>query len=409
VTGHRDRFAASWRRLRQALAGAEVDSDALDKAVKSAFESRAVPVLWLLGTTQSGKTSIVRVLTDSPETDIGDGFRPCTRTARTYDFPADAPVVRFLDTRGLGEVDYDPSEDLAQCEQRSHLVVAVVRAADARPHPLRKVLSDVRRRHPDWPLVIAQTTLHQAYPDDADHVQPYPFDRGDWQERVPDELTRLIIAQRTFLAAGLPGAGSVHWVPIDFTLPEDGFDPPDYGVDALWDAIEAASSLGLEARLRADPSISDVYARAAHPQIVGYSLAAAAVGALPLVDLALVPGVQARMLYTLGRLYQRPWDRRRGTEFLGLLGGGIAGAYGLRMAGRGLVKLIPGWGQTIGAAWGATSSGALTYALGKTAGYYLNRSRLGHPVEARALREFHARALERGRSLLRSTSQDEDR
>lgn len=409
MTGRSDRFAASWRRLRQALAGAEVDSDALDKAVKSAFESQAVPVLWLLGTTQSGKTSIVRVLTDSREADIGDGFRPCTRTARTYDFPTDAPVVRFLDTRGLGEVDYDPSEDLAQCEQRSHLVIAVVRAADARAHALREVLRDVRRRHPDWPLVIAQTTLHQAYPDDADHVRPYPFDQADWQERVPDELGRLILTQRSFLADGLPGAGSVHWVPIDFTLPEDGFDPPDYGVDALWDAIEAATSLGLEARLRADPSIGDVYARAAHPQIVGYSLAAAAVGALPLVDLALVPGVQARMLYALGQLYERPWDRRRGAEFLGLLGGGIAGAYGLRMAGRGLVKLIPGWGQTIGAAWGATSGGALTYALGKTAGYYLNRSRSGHPVEARALREFHASALERGRSLLRSSSKDRER
>jgi uncharacterized protein (DUF697 family) len=406
VNKRSDRWGGSWRRLRQALAGAEVDSAALDRAVKSAIKSQSIPVLWLLGTTQSGKTSIVRVLTGSQEADIGNGFQPCTRTARMYDFPGDAPVVRFLDTRGLGEVDYDPTEDLAQCEHHSHLVIAVVRACDARPVALQKVLGDIRSRHPDWPVVIAQTTLHQAYPDDASHVQPYPFDQEDWQNSAPDDLTRLLIAQRAFLGDALTGSGSLKWVPIDFTLPEDGFTPTDYGIDALWSAIEETTSLDLEARLRTDPSVNDIYAQAAHPQIVGYSIAAATAGALPLVDLALVPGVQARMLYTLGKLYERPWDRRRGSEFLALLGSGIAGSYGLLMAGRSMIKLIPVWGQTIGAAWGAASSGALTYALGKTAGYYLYRSRSGHPVEAQALRDFHASALERGRSLIRSKSED---
>jgi len=375
----------------------------LDRALKSAASTQAVPVLWLLGTAQSGKTSIVRALTGSPDADIGDGFRPCTRTARLYDFPADAPVVRFLDTRGLGEVDYDPSEDLAQCEDRSHLVIAVARVSDARPQALLEVLTDIRRRHPDWPLVVAQSTLHDAYPDDMGHIQPYPFDDDGWEASVPDALRRLILTQRAYLGDRLPGDAAVLWVPIDFTLPDDGFEPTNYGIEALWAAIEQASSMGLEARLRADPAVTDVYAQAAHPQIVGYSLAAATAGALPVVDLALVPGVQARMLYTLGTLYQRPWDRRRSTEFLGLLGSGVASAYGLRMAGRSLVKLIPGWGQTLGAAWGATSSGALTYALGKAACFYLYRSRQGHPVEARVLREIHAQALERGRSLIRSS------
>ena len=388
------------------MAGADVDSRELDRALKSAASSQAVPVLWLLGTAQSGKTSIVRALTGSPDADTGNGFQPCTQTARLYDFPAEAPVVRFLDTRGLGEVDYDPGDDLAQCEDRSHLVMAVARVSDARPRALRQVLTDIRRRHPDWPLVIAQTTLHDVYPDDMDHVRPYPFDDDNWEESVPDELRRLVLTQRDYLGRSLPGDAPIIWVPIDFTRPDDGFEPQDYGIKALWSAIEKASAMGLEARLRADPAVNDVYARAAHPQIVGYSLAAATVGALPVVDLALVPGVQARMLYSLGSLYQRPWDRRRSAEFLGLLGSGIASAYGLRLAGRSLVKLIPGWGQTLGAAWGATSSGALTYALGKAACFYLYRSRTGHPVEARVLRQVHARALERGRSLIRSSPED---
>ncbi len=402
------RRSGPWRRLRRALAGADVDPEALDQALQTAARDQLVPVLWLLGTAQSGKTSIVRVLTDSPEADIGNGFEPCTRTARLYDFPSDAPVVRFLDTRGLGEVDYDPSDDLAQCENRSHLVIAVVRVSDARPTALLDVLSDIRRRHPDWPLLVAQTTLHQAYPDDADHIQPYPYDDDNWEQVVPEPVRRLILAQREYIGSHLPGNAPLFWAAIDFTLPDDGFEPVDYGIEALWNAIEQASSLGLEARLRADPAVADVYGRAAHPHIVGYSLAAATVGAVPLVDLALVPAIQAKMLHSLGTLYQRPWDRRRSVEFLGLLGSGIASAYGLRMAGRNLVKLVPVWGQTVGAVWGATSSGAITYALGKAASFYLYRSRCGHPAEAKVLREVYVKALTRGRALIRSQTDRPD-
>src|ERR1700716_2135750 len=61
-----------------------------------------VPVLWLFGKTQSGKTSIVHYLTGASEAEIGNGFRPCTRFLRTYDFPtAEAPLLSFLETRAL--------------------------------------------------------------------------------------------------------------------------------------------------------------------------------------------------------------------------------------------------------------------------------------------------------------------
>ena len=73
---------------------------------------RFAPVVWLLGKVQSGKTSIIRVLTQSSDAEIGSGFRACTRTARVFDFPNEAPIIRFLDTRGLGEVAYDPSDDI---------------------------------------------------------------------------------------------------------------------------------------------------------------------------------------------------------------------------------------------------------------------------------------------------------
>ena len=50
------------------------------------------PVVWLIGKVQSGKTSIVGAITQSSDAEIGTGFKACTRTARIFEFPAQAPI-----------------------------------------------------------------------------------------------------------------------------------------------------------------------------------------------------------------------------------------------------------------------------------------------------------------------------
>ncbi|MCB1822073.1 MAG: 50S ribosome-binding GTPase, partial [Candidatus Competibacteraceae bacterium] len=97
-------WSDGWSRLREALLNPRIDPEKLEKALRAARARQPLPVVWLLGKAQAGKTSIIHALTGSPTAEIGDGFQPCTRTARFYDFPAEVPVVRFLDTRGLGEV-----------------------------------------------------------------------------------------------------------------------------------------------------------------------------------------------------------------------------------------------------------------------------------------------------------------
>lgn len=389
-----------WRDLRKALLEPRVDDATLDAAVREARARHPLPVIWLIGKTQSGKTSIIRALTGSPAAEIGNGFQPCTATTRLYDFPAEAPLVRFLDTRGLGEVGYDPSADIHYCESQAHLLLAVMKVADVRQDEVFEVLRRVRRAHPEWPLVIAQTGLHDLYSQNTEHLQPYPYDRDTWPTRVPSDLARALRAQRERLGE-LPGETPPLWVAVDLTLPEDGFDPPDYGLDALWGAIDQVSSLHLHTLLRGDAGIRDAYARSAHPHILGYALAAAGLGAIPVVDLVGVPAIQAKMLQSLAAIYGQAWDRRAILEFLGLLGTGIGVAYAARAAGRGLVKLIPVWGQTAGALWGATASGATTYALGKAAGFHFNRRRRGLPSDAESLRRAYAEGLDQGRLLLK--------
>src|SRR5260370_39963394 len=70
-----------------------------------------VPVFWLFGKTQSGKTSLIKFLTGADDAEIGQGFKPCTRFSREYHFPtAEASLLTFLDTLGMEERGYDPHD-----------------------------------------------------------------------------------------------------------------------------------------------------------------------------------------------------------------------------------------------------------------------------------------------------------
>jgi uncharacterized protein (DUF697 family) len=94
-----------------------------------------------------------------------------------------------------------------------------------------------------------------------------------------------------------------------------------------------------------------------------------------------VPALQAAMLRQLAKLYEVGWDRRSYAEFIAALGAGTllrtASTFGVRQ----LVKLVPVYGQTIGAATAAAASFAATYAVGKAASYYLERRRSGETAE----------------------------
>lgn len=387
-----------WSRLREALLSPSVDEGALHEALRQASAHMPVPVIWLIGKTQAGKSSIIHSLTGHPKAGIGNGFAPCTRDAAVFDYPADNPVVQFLDTRGLGERDYDPADDMRFCESRAHLVLAVMKVADQDQRAVNEVLRALRRRHPDWPVLVAQTGLHELYPSGMTHPDPGLFDQAVLSLSLPADLRRAVMAQRQALS-DLPGDSPAVFACVDLTLPEDGFEPVDYGLEALWQAIESASSFGLRERLGMDATVQDVFARAAQQQITGYSVAAAGVGALPVVDLVTVTAVQAKLLHSLAHLYAQPLDKRVTGEFIGLLGTGMAVAYASRAVGRSLLKLIPGWGQTLGALWGASASAASTYALGKAAVYFFSRRRAGLPIDPDAMRAVYREAMEQGRHL----------
>jgi uncharacterized protein (DUF697 family) len=355
------------------------------------------PIIWLLGKVQSGKSSIVHGLTGSTRAQIGNGFRACTVSADIFEFPEELPLIRFLDTRGLGEAHYDPADDLAIAESSSHCTIAVMRAMDQQQDVVLNILEHVRKRHADWPILVAQTHLHEGYPVGGNHAVPYPFSESSASDvieapSVPEDLRRSLNYQRAMLNR-LPGNGAIAFVPIDFTLPEDGYTPQLYGLKALQEQLTVVGPAALRAALddangqadrEADPDM--------HRLIVGHAAAASAADLIPVAAVAAVPAVQGRMLQVIGRRHGFEWTKRTMLEFSGALGLGLLARYAAGFGIRQLTKLIPVYGQTAGTAAAAATSFATTYALGKAADYFLNARRRGQTDDA-ALQKVWADSL----------------
>ena len=162
-----------WTAVNGALFKADASNTADLKKASERAQASAL-VVWLLGKTGAGKTAIVAALSGDPRAVVGLGFEPCTRTAAFYDVPPELPILRFLDTRGLGEPNYDPADDMAWCEQQSHLLLIVMQIADPAQDEVLNALRTVLRRHRDWPVVVAQTGLHRLYAKGMPHPASYP-------------------------------------------------------------------------------------------------------------------------------------------------------------------------------------------------------------------------------------------
>jgi uncharacterized protein (DUF697 family) len=397
-----------WAAISETLFGVGASDSTGTERARQRAEASAL-VVWLLGKTGAGKTAIVAALTGDPKAEVGLGFAPCTRTARLYDVPPEAPLLRFLDTRGLGEANYDPADDISWCEQQSHLVLVAMQVSDPAQQAVLLALQEARRRHPDWPVVVAQTGLHRLCPPGMGHPLPYPYTGGledETQQQLPHPLRRAIAYQRR-LFAGLRGSPPC-FVPIDFTIPEDGFSPDDYGLEMLWRVLDESGLVAFEAlhRARAQEEGDQIRAKA-RPLIYGCGAATAGAGAIPIpiVGIGGFAGVVTMLLGALATRYGVAWTPRTFGQFTSAVGGGALAWWILRYGARELLKFIPVAGSVAGGALNAVAGFAVTVAIGEAACVWLDYQRRGLNDEVRrAFADGLAAGLRRAKN--RATQQE---
>ncbi len=327
---------------------------------------RSIPVLWLLGKTGAGKSSLVQAMTGQDAAEIGNGFVPCTRTADSYDFPTDDPVLRFLDTRGLGEVGYHPDADIASNGNASQMILVLSRLDDPVQGKVAEALAKVIRQKPDLPVVV----LHSA----ADKV-------ADPAERQRIRSANQALFQRA-TKRDLP------WIDLDLSTPSSA------DLTELKQAL--ASKLPSVAILMDRQKASDAEEAAflAHRgTVLRYAGMATASGAVPVVGAATAPALQLALVTALANSYGLPWDRDRLIAFVSALGTGVVGGALIGILGRSLAGLIPVVGQTAVPVLTAGYGFASTYAVGRAAAYWMYHTKAGRTVDEQAMRDRYLAAF----------------
>lgn len=329
-------------------------AEILEKVRKELPTTEAI----LIGKPQAGKSSIVRGLTGVSAEIVGQGFRPHTQHTERYAYPAsDLPLLIFTDTVGLGDVGQETEEiisellgEMSDKTGRAKILILTVKINDFATETLRQIGTQLRKKYPQIPCLLAVTCLHEVYPaNTADHPE-YP---PQYEE-----------VQRTYNAI-VEGLGQLcdRAVKIDFTLEEDGYNPVFYGLEAFRDSL---AELLPEAEARAIYQILDgeaiseignMYRNVARRYIVAFCAIAATLAAVPLpfATMPVLTTLQVSMVGALGNLYGQTVTPSQAGGIVSA----IAGGFVAQAIGRELIKFVPGFGSAIAASWAAAYTGAL--------------------------------------------------
>lgn len=343
-----------------------------DLAQAQAFQHNHLPTLWLLGKTGAGKSSLIQTVTGLSSVEVGNGFEPCTMTASAYDFPQHKAVMRFLDTRGLGEVDYDPTEDLAEIGKSSNAVIVVLKADDPEQSAVLSALAQIKKSKNIKHLLLIHSAVLLSK--ESDRTRQIAFNEQQIRQ----------VWNHDFSA-----------VSVDFEC-EDG---SVYNEQLLIKEItKILPILGLIIDQNEHSNIESDNFNNIQNEVLWYSGSAAASDLIPAVGLVSVPAIQAKMLHSLAKQYDIDWNKRSFSELIGSLGSSFALQYSAKLGARQLMKLIPFYGQTVGAVAAASMSFATTYGLGRVACYYFYHKNKGETVSEQKMQALYKNAFKKGKA-----------
>jgi len=335
--------------------------------------ANALPTLWLLGKTGAGKSSIIQALTGNSRVQVGNGFAPCTSTAMAYDFPEENPVLRFLDTRGLGEAHYNANEDIALCQAQSHVLLVVLKADDPEQSAVLAALKSIRKANTITHVLLVHTAVHT----------------------VPAEARRRTVAHQQQAVAQVWGS-ALPAVEVDVDTEAHQYFQHEALVAALKELLPL---VGLMLQQQENATQEEQQFANVRSEVLWYAAGTGASDLVPGVGLVSVPAMQGKMLHSLAKHYGVPWNARAFSELLGVLGSSFGVQYGVKLGARQLAKFIPVYGQTVGAATAAVVSFATTYGLGRAASYYFHRKSRGEAVHKEDIQALYQAAFEQGKKV----------
>ena len=349
------------------------ENSALKKA-STAWEKR-LPTLWLLGKTGAGKSSLIKELTQSTTVEIGNGFSPCTQTAQNYDYPLEKPLLRFLDTRGLGEANYNPNEDIEMCQRGSHALIIMMKADETEQSDLVDAVKKIKKIDRIKHLLIVHTNILSLCKEDKEISVKLN------QQKIEEAWGEKIVSIEVDFSSDISPTG------ID-KLKEECIKILPLLIEFIDDTEHSSNEEKNFNRLK--------------KEIIWYAVSAGAIDAVPGIGLVTVPAIQGKMLHSLANQYGIDWNKESFTEFIGTLGIGFATKYSAQFLLREGVKFIPIYGQTVGAVSAVILSTASTYAIGRIGCKYLYHKSKGETVSEVEMKELYSKAFSQGKEVSRN-------
>jgi uncharacterized protein (DUF697 family)/predicted GTPase len=336
------------------------------------FQRQHLPTLWLLGKTGAGKSSFIQAVTGLSSVEVGNGFEPCTMTAQAYEFPQNKPVMRFLDTRGLAEADYDPAQDLKEMGQLGNAIVVVMKADEPEQSAVLKALKQIKKNKQIKHLLLIHSAVLLS--EVSQRARQVAFNENQVREVWGKDLQS---------------------VSVDFEQ-DDG---RVYNYDLLLSELtNILPVINLLVEDKEHATVESENFDKMQNEVLWYAGSASASDLIPGVGLVSVPAIQAKMLHGLANQYGVEWNKRTFSELIGTLGSGFALQYSVKLGARQLIKLIPVYGQTVGAVTAAAMSFGTTYGLGRTACYYFYHKSKGEAVSDQAMQELYKNSLKKGKA-----------
>jgi predicted GTPase len=325
----------------------------------------------IVGRRGSGKSSLVNAIFGEIRADVGS-VKSKTGLGKWHTYRSDRGNLDILDTRGLGEgdtPDEEISEETAIEEVKKSikekcpdvfLFLSKAKEVDARIDEDIQQLIELRnfvKNHHDYepPIIGLVTQVDELDP--VDIVIP-PFDDEEKQENI-EQATR-ILSEKLEEKISSP----VGVIPICsyFRMKNNKIvHDRRWNIDALIEfLIEQLpkSSQMILARVANVNSVQKKLSRTIGGIVASIT---GVIGAtpIPVADMPFIIGLQTTMIISIAIISGRELDKKGAIEFLGALGINVGVGFVLREAVRGLVKLIPGYGEVVS---GLIAS-AGTYAL----------------------------------------------
>lgn len=343
------------------------------------------PVLYLVGRSGHGKSSVLNALSGKHVASVGD-IKPETAESIPYTilFEKAFAAWRVIDTRGIFETtnpNGGPADDVVRLivddlvTQKPDVILHVIAATEARNLAMDfKAFKQMRG--------AAQKAFGVAPPcvivlNKVDTLK----NPRDWPPEASPRKAGLIDQCLSYMSRDVLG---VETKSINGNVPFKGMSAQDeayIGIipvsaleDDLWNIDTLRDFIGVHLPISALLDYTQAIKRKTQLKRLSHSLTkrfstiAGTIGSspIPVSDIAILTPLQLLLIIVIGGLSCRSFEKSTAIEFFSACGINVGAAIGLKVAAQQLVKLIPLAGPVIS----GIIAGGSTYGLGRAAELY---------------------------------------